>query len=678
MTSKADLSKENEKARECKEREEKVKDGVKDAVHDVKKGVKDLANKTEDMKIEDAPDRLLPSVERIDQKLADAEQSIADARTAHVGEKDLARYPKIQQVMKDAQQVLADNRALLKDKAQDGAIGDTIHHAADLAGLVRDQSLVTLDKLWTNWAAFLAVVAGTGAGSWKQILVESGHMLSELKNTQDFVTLLSDMYKTFSAFSTRIASKNVPVGEKLEEVNKEWEQQRDVLLEDWKRVWGTLNESPLWRQLVAKGKALKGPASEAADETKEKVEKAANKIGDSNEVKKLKQDFKNVFQLAVGKDGPDIQTLLDHCAAAYEDIVENEEFSRWAHDMSSLYESMNSGSTNAADYEKQMTEFYECTRDLLDHTVHNNNLRLAMRESKKVMKHLKKDPTTKKLLEDSGKLLAHLSDKKGVNLMDPQLLNEIRAVIVPILVDHFDNAPLPNYHGYDSNALGKFDYTLSGIRLGATGLVPSNVKVEFRYKAEANPAQLKMGRQQMLMYLEASDIQVAFKDVKWVYNRHTIPRMSDSGTLDLATAGKGITLKLKAELHDYEAPQHAHSLSELLTEPKDKKMFTVLRAECTIDDFHVRISDSGAANVFYEMLAGIWGTKVKHQIENVVEQKMNLLATKFNRELYDIVRRATQPSLAEETKDAILSAGQSAADALKEQAAEAKKSLQSM
>jgi len=242
------------------------------------------------------------------------------------------------------------------------------------------------------------------------------------------------------------------------------------------------------------------------------------------------------------------------------------------------------------------------------------------------------------------------------------------------LMEHLDNAPLPDYHGNDKNALGKFDYTLSGIRMGTSGIIPSKVKVEFRYKAEANPSALKVEKQQMLMYLEASDIQLAFKDVKWVYNRNTIPRFSDNGTIDLATAGKGITLKLKAELHDYQGPQHASSLSDLLAEPKERKMFTVLRAEALIDDFHVRISDAGGANVFYEMLAGIWGTKIKHQIENLIEVKMNLLATKFDHQLYDIVRRATQPSLGEETKDALLSIGEK----IKDTAADAKSSLQSM
>jgi hypothetical protein len=71
-------------------------------------------------------------------------------------------------------------------------------------------------------------------------------------------------------------------------------------------------------------------------------------------------------------------------------------------------------------------------------------------------------------------------------------------------------------------------------------------------------------------------------------------------------------------VHNYQNPQGAQSLSELLEPPKDFKMFDIIRADVNIDDFHVRVSDAGGANVFYEMLAGVWGTKIKHKVEALV------------------------------------------------------------
>ena len=71
-------------------------------------------------------------------------------------------------------------------------------------------------------------------------------------------------------------------------------------------------------------------------------------------------------------------------------------------------------------------------------------------------------------------------------------------------------------------------------------------------------------------------------------------------------------------MHNYENPHGASSLSELLEPPKDFKMFDIIKSEVLIDDFHVNVTEAGGANVFYEALAGVLGSKIKHQVENLV------------------------------------------------------------
>jgi len=107
-------------------------------------------------------------------------------------------------------------------------------------------------------------------------------------------------------------------------------------------------------------------------------------------------------------------------------------------------------------------------------------------------------------------------------------------------------------------------------------------------------------------------------------------------------------------------------------------MFDIIRADVNIDDFHVRVSDAGGANVFYEMLAGVWGTKIKHKVEGLIESKLRILATRFDRQIYDVVRRTCQPSLAQEAKDTLLSAGTSAGAKLEELKETIKQSVQSL
>lgn len=675
---KAELTHANEITRECKAEEQSIADMTKETVHDVKKGVDILAKKTENLDIKDIPERFLPSAEKVDKKLENMQDSIEEARHAQVHDKNLENYSKIQQVMKDTSRVIQDQREFLKEKTEDDTLSTTAQDLANLANEVADQSWFTLDKLWTNWAALVAVVAAGGAGSWAAMAKESGRLLNDLRHTEDFVRLLNDLQVTCGALM-QIATKSQPVGDKVDEISKEWEGQRDKLLADLKNVWEILAKSPIWNRLVAQGNALREQAKKVAGETKEQVKESADKISESENLKKLNEDLKNILQLIVGKNGPSVQPFLDYSSAAWDDIMNSEIFSQWASEANSLFEVF-TATPEAADqevYQRQLQELHDHTKEILDNTVRNENLRLALRESRKLIKAAKKDPTTAKLIADSQKLIKDISNKKGTGIVDPELLNEIRAVIVPVLINHFDNAPLPDFHGFDKNALGRYDYHLTGIRLGTTGLVPSKVKVQVLFKAVANPSKLQVEEQHTYLYLDVEDIQVTFKDVKWKYNRQTIPRFSDQGTIDLCTAGKGISLKIKAEVHDYKPPQTSHSLSELLEPPKEFKMFDIVHAECNIDDFHVRVSDSGS-NPFYELLAGVWGTKIKHQIEMLIESKLHILASRFDKQLYDIVRRTTQPSLTQEVKASLLSAGKAVGEKLSELPGQVKSNIQSM
>jgi hypothetical protein len=673
---KQELKHANEITKDVKAEEQAVVDAAKDTVHAAKKGMKDLANKTENIEIKDVPGRLLPSADKIDKKLEHLQENIEEARHAKVHDKNLENYSKIQQVMKDTTRIIGDERAFLKEKTEDGTLGDAAQHAANLVQDFVDQSWETLDSLWSNWAALLTVVAAGSAGSWKQIIEQSGRVISDLRYTEDFVKLLGDLKEAFYSLSNHL-QKKIPADQKLDEVSKEWETQRDKLLTDLKNVYKILAESPIWNQLVVKSKALKSQVDKTVGETKEQVQESVDKLG--ADAAKLKEDLKCILQLAVGKDGPSVQPFLDYGYAAWDEILNSEMYTTWASDASTLFESVDANEkANQQEYQEKLDKLYEQTKEILDTTVRNENLRLCLRESKKLIRAAKKDPATSKLIADSKKLIKDITNKKGTGIIDPTLLNELRAVIVPVIVDHLDNAPLPDFHGYDENALGKYDYTLSEIRLGTTGLIPSKVKVQFLFKAIADPSQLKVEEQHTYMYLDISDIQVSFKDVKWHYNRHTIPRFSDSGTIDLCTDGKGISIRLKAEVHNYHNPKGAQSLGELLEPPKDFKMFDIVRADVNIDDFHVRVSDAGGANVFYEMLAGVWGTKIKHKVEHLIETKLRILASRFDRQLYDIVRRTCQPSLAQEAKETLMSAGQSAGEKLEEIKENIKQSVQSL
>jgi hypothetical protein len=106
--------------------------------------------------------------------------------------------------MKDTSRLIKDERVFIKEKTEDGTLGDAAQHAANLVQDFVDESWETMDKLWTNWAALLTVVAAGSAGSWKQILEQSGGVISDLRYTEDFVKLLGDVKEAFYSLSQHL------------------------------------------------------------------------------------------------------------------------------------------------------------------------------------------------------------------------------------------------------------------------------------------------------------------------------------------------------------------------------------------------------------------------------------------------------------------------------------------
>ncbi len=101
--------------------------------------------------------------------------------------------------MRDTSKVIGDQREFIKDKTEDDTLINTAKDAANLAQEIVDESWFTLDQLWTNWTALATVLATASAGSWKQMLSESGRLLNDLRHTEDFIKLLNDMKGTFGS-----------------------------------------------------------------------------------------------------------------------------------------------------------------------------------------------------------------------------------------------------------------------------------------------------------------------------------------------------------------------------------------------------------------------------------------------------------------------------------------------
>lgn len=79
-----------------------------------------------------------------------------------------------------------------------------------------------------------------------------------------------------------------------------------------------------------------------------------------------------------------MQPFLDYSCAAWDEIINSDLYSKWASEAGALFDNVNANDkADQQAYQKQLDELYDQTKEILDTTVRNENLRLALRESQK-------------------------------------------------------------------------------------------------------------------------------------------------------------------------------------------------------------------------------------------------------------------------------------------------------
>lgn len=75
---------------------------------------------------------------------------------------------------------------------------------------------------------------------------------------------------------------------------------------------------------------------------------------------------------------------MDYSYAAWDEILNSDMYSKWASEATTLFESVSANAqADQQAYQKKLDELYDQTKEILDSTVKNENLRLALRESQK-------------------------------------------------------------------------------------------------------------------------------------------------------------------------------------------------------------------------------------------------------------------------------------------------------
>jgi hypothetical protein len=565
-----------------------------------------------------------PSAEQVTRAIEEGEKTLESfqlsPRAQEIG-------PKGQEVIEDIKKVLEDEKKILREKGEGEAVQRLLKHGWGLlTGLGQDTQA---KGLFENWRQL--IISMVHSEDLKDFLSMGGHLVASIRDTEAFLDSMDEMITMMRLMAAEKGSQALQQGETQEDFHRRREKHRNRLVRDLKQLMHELNENEIYRRMVQQGGVLAERVEGSRQESKETVAETMTHVMESEDFQQLTEDIKDVLQRAVGKQ-MDVEPFFEYTRAAIYDIMNNTQLSSL---LAEIQDTLSQIADNPALVDDPFTnDRLSSLSSRFDATIqdmkNNPNIVRAREESQKLVEAIRNEPVNRQLIEDMKKLLIDIRGDKPGEWIDPDLLADLRKMLVPLLMEHLDNLPIPPVHGSGS-FLGQYDYTLDNIKLSVPALVPDNIFMRIEHELQAQPYKLAVPKQRTFVHLYATDIQLHMKHVAWSFQRHTVPKMADSGYVDVNTEGHGITIRMLMELRPGDLQRG--------------EVLEVLEARCRVHKWRINVTES-KHNKLYEMLTGMFAGRIRRDVQHMVESKLMDFGRMFNEQLIKLIHEARERSQA--------------------------------
>eukprot|EP01113_Clastostelium_recurvatum_P032299 TRINITY_DN412_c0_g1_i5.p1 TRINITY_DN412_c0_g1~~TRINITY_DN412_c0_g1_i5.p1 ORF type:complete len:863 (+),score=373.10 TRINITY_DN412_c0_g1_i5:124-2712(+) len=601
-----------------------------------------------------------------------------------------------ERIVEDVKRILKDEEALLyKKNGGENAqrlLKNTYLMAMDLAHDDRFSSL------FDNWSAILT--SASRSGDWSEITRAMGSLATDLRDTESFIRLLTELQTTVklllaekvdkaSADAERLAQKAVnsletatqiadnqnvisteqkdkaenladraasktehladkargavhsatgvssssePLSERAYTHSKD--KNRKKLLHQLDLTLKDLNNNPTWRFMVSKSKSA-GQTVQA--QGLQPAGELVAAVTESPRAQLIAADIKATVQSIVG-DKVDVEPFFLHTRNAITFVLDNPTYPDLLDRTQQMLTAI-AHSPELLDDERTLDKLDTLQIELqntLDTLKDHPDVIAARTQGHKLVEAIMKDPASAKLVKDTRTLIRHLQSVQPGHLMDPALIHEIRGLLVPLVLEHLADVPVPSVSDVTDTAVGKFEYTAQNIHINVRELVPDNIHIKFKYDLDAHPVSLSYERQHAIVVFEARDIQVHLRDVDWAYKRLTTPHLHDSGRMNLDTEGHGVNIRVKFQMKKLGESEDINKAGQHV---QSKEVLTLLESKCYIDRFKTHFSDS-KHDKLYEAISGVFAARIKKQVEELIMSKMSHFAEVFNHKIWIMVNEA--------------------------------------
>jgi len=183
----------------------------------------------------------------------------------------------------------------------------------------------------------------------------------------------------------------------------------------------------------------------------------------------------------------------------------------------------------------------------------------------------------------------------SIESLDPsvvgELLESVKANVIPVMVEQFQKVEIPPLaENIDAGKLGKISFAITEISVSEAHVPKEHIEIVMEGTS---------------FKILAKQLDAKLKQFKWSYEKHSFPKLKDSGYADAGISEGMISVFLKLATDEFGNPH-----------------LTVTNCEVNIGQLDIKIGGTMASFVYNSMLA-IFKSTIKNTLETSLSQMIS-------------------------------------------------------
>jgi molecular chaperone GrpE (heat shock protein) len=378
-------------------------------------------------------------------------------------------------------------------------------------------------------------------------------------------------------------------------------------------------------------KKAKQIADEKAEEAKEKMEEVREKVQEALENEHLSAMWKEAktFIEKFSGDGK-VDALVDDIMELWEDISVEPDLGRVFSDFKSFVLDTLQDPSRLGEKEhlERMTVLLEPSRKLLHTLKAAPTVGKIVWDSMDLVNRIKNDPGISGLSEATKALMQDLLlDKEGHVAFKPELLTQIRGLVVQALIAELKHIPIGKVEG----STDSYDYRVEDLALSGHDLLPEHIHVKIENDMSFNIGELTTERAKANVTIKATNIKTHMENVKFWFRRRGLVNVEDEGVAAVMLKGEGAEVTLQIKFDANRGP--------------GEPLFRVKNVECELPDLHIHVLES-KYDWLINFLSPLFSGSIRTMLQEAVEVGVRRGAEDLERQLSSMVERASPEKLA--------------------------------